>query len=98
MPKLSNKLLVLGVAYLAFVVLGAASSLLGVATPSIQAQFNLTLDGIFPILLAGTSGYLISSFVSGPLAVRLSPVRLFMIAVVLSIVGLFGTATTSLFW
>src|SRR5262245_5154417 len=98
MTRDSNRLLVLTVAYLAFIVLGASSSLLGVATPSIQSQFNLTLAGIFPILLAGTSGYLISSFVSGPLAVRLSPVRLFMIANVLSIIGLFGTGTASSFW
>jgi fucose permease len=98
MSKPSNRLIVLVAAYFAFVVLGAATGLQGIALPSIQTQFGIAIDGLFPLFVAGTAGYLISSSASGPLAVRFTPVRLFIYANVLSMIGLFGAASAPSFW
>jgi fucose permease len=54
-------------AYIAFISLGLPDGLLGVAWPSIRQNFSLSLDSLGVLLFASTSGYLISSFLSGRL-------------------------------
>ena len=57
-------------AYVAFVALGMPDGLLGVAWPSIQSSFTLPIDAVGLLLTASVSGYLTSSFLSGPLISR----------------------------
>ena len=51
--------------YIAFVSLGLPDGLLGVAWPSIRATFEQPLDALGMLLVAGTTGYMVSSFLSG---------------------------------
>jgi fucose permease len=57
--------LLLGLAYAAFVSLGLPDALTGVAWPSIRAEFRLSLDALGALTITGTIGYLLSSFSSG---------------------------------
>lgn len=57
-------------AYLAFISLGLPDGLLGVAWPSIRHTFGKPLDAMGILLVAGTAGYLISSFSSGKILSR----------------------------
>ena len=52
---------------LAFVSLGLPDGLLGVAWPSIRRFFALEVDALGALLVAGTAGYVLSSFSSGRL-------------------------------
>lgn len=52
-------------AYIAFISLGLPDGLLGVAWPSIRADFGLPLDSLGLLLFSTMTGYLISSFFSG---------------------------------
>lgn len=53
--------------FIAFIALGMPDGLLGIAWPSIRANFGLPLDALGMLLIASTSGYLTSSFSSGRL-------------------------------
>ena len=74
-PKLGLILL----AYIAFIALGMPDGLLGVAWPSIRASFSIPLDAMGMLLLAGTTGYLTSSFSSGFLIARMGVGRVLAI-------------------
>ncbi|MBL8096222.1 MAG: MFS transporter [Anaerolineales bacterium] len=65
-PKLG--LIVL--AYVAFIALGMPDGLLGVAWPSMRQGFGIPLDAMGALLVAATSGYMVSSFLSGRLISR----------------------------
>ena len=58
-------------AYVAFISLGLPDGLLGVAWPSMRADFGLPLDALGMLLVASTVGYLTSSFFSGRITARL---------------------------
>ena len=60
-------LLILLLAYTAFIGLGLVNSLLGVAWPSIRETFILPQDALGALLIASTAGYMIASAVSGRL-------------------------------
>ncbi|RIL06282.1 MAG: MFS transporter [Proteobacteria bacterium] len=62
--------LALALAFAAFVSLGLPDGLLGVAWPSMRAQFGLALDALGPLLVATTTGYVAASFASGALLAR----------------------------
>lgn len=57
-------------ALVAFVSLGLPDAVLGVAWPSVRRTFGVPLDGLGLLLFATTSGYLTSSFLSGPIVRR----------------------------
>ncbi len=61
------RLALIVLAYIAFISLGLPDGLLGVAWPSIRASFFRPLDSLGIMLVAGTAGYLTSSFSSGRL-------------------------------
>ncbi len=65
-PKLG--LIVL--AYIAFIALGMPDGLLGVAWPTMRQGFGIPLDAMGALLVAATSGYMVSSFLSGRLISR----------------------------
>ena len=89
---------VVGLAYAAFVVLGLPGGLLGVGWPSIQETFGVRLDAVGILLLASTTGYLISSFFSGQLVSRFGIGKVMIISCLMSGVGLLGYAIAPVWW
>lgn len=69
--KYKSRLGLILLIYIAFISLGLPDGLLGVAWPSIRASFGIPLDSLGMLLVAGTTGYLTSSFASGRLIARL---------------------------
>jgi fucose permease len=88
LPRVTINLLLL--AYVAFVVLGLPSGLLGVAWPSMRANFALPLDALGLLLISSTLGYLISSFFIARLINRFGIGNLLILSCLLSAVSLFG--------
>lgn len=80
------------VSFIAFIGLGLQAGLIGLAWPSIQAEFNQPLEAVGVLLFSTTFGYLTSSFVSGALAHRIGYARLFIGGCVLFALGAFGFA------
>jgi fucose permease len=76
--------------FISFVGLGWPSSLLGLAWPSIRATFGLSQDAIGFWLIAGTIGYMTSSFVSSRVMFRLGSARAFLLGAIVLSVGLFA--------
>lgn len=68
--KAYPKLGLIALAYIAFIALGMPDGLLGVAWPTMRAGFAVPLDALAPFLVAGTTGYMLSSFLSGRLISR----------------------------
>ncbi len=71
LAKYKSRLGLILLIYIAFISLGLPDGLLGVAWPSIRASFGIPLDSLGLLLVAGTTGYLTSSFASGRLIARL---------------------------
>lgn len=61
----------IGLAYLAFVLIGANDAAVGVLLPSMRAHYGLDKGTISFIFLAGTLGYLCGAFSSGLLLLKL---------------------------
>src|SRR5216684_980797 len=57
--------LLLGLAYLGYIGLAVRGGFLGIAWPSIRADFDVSLDALGALLGPGSVSYLIGSFVSG---------------------------------
>lgn len=66
-----SRLLLISLAFLAFISLGLPDGLLGVAWPSIRETFGLSLDALGALLLMFTIGYQVSSFASGAILTRM---------------------------
>ena len=64
-------LLIIVLAYAAFIGLGLSNSLLGVAWPSIRATFGLPIDAVGALLFGSTIGYMAASALSGRLLTQL---------------------------
>ena len=77
-------------AYIAFIALGMPDGLLGVAWPSIRTGFNIPLDAVGMLMTASVSGYLTSSFLSGPLISRWGVGRILAASCALTGLGLIG--------
>lgn len=71
-------------AYIAFIALGMPDGLFGVALQSIRADFAITLDVVGAFLIAGTAGYMLSSFSSGLLIARLGVGRVLAVSCALT--------------
>lgn len=85
-------------AYIAFISLGLPDGLLGVAWPSIRADFGLPLDALGFLLVSATTGYLISSFLSGVLMARLGVGGLLAVSCALTGAGLIGYTLVPAWW
>lgn len=79
-------------AYASFILLGMYAGLLGLAWPSMRAEFGLELDAAGVLLLLSTTGYLMGSFVTGPLAARIGSGNMFILGAALMVFGLAGFA------
>ncbi len=71
-----SRLSLLLLAYVAFIALGMPDGLLGVAWPSMRADFSIPLDALGILLIASVIGYMTSSFMSGVLIGRMGVGRL----------------------
>jgi fucose permease len=88
----------LALSFVGFVSLGLPDGLLGVAWPSIRASFGLPLDALGPLLVATTSGYVLSSFASGRLLGRMSVGALLVLSCVATATSLSGYALAPSWW
>jgi len=93
-----QKLLLIGIAYAGFVVLGLPSGLLGVAWPSIRGSYGISLDAVGALFVASTVGYLLSSFSSGPLISRIGVGPLLIISSLVAGMGLLGYSVSPAWW
>ncbi|MFQ3567377.1 MAG: MFS transporter [Aggregatilineales bacterium] len=82
-------------AYASFILLGMYAGLLGLAWPSMRAEFGLEVDAAGVLLLLSTMGYLTGSFVTGPLAARIGSGNMFILGAALMFFGLAGFAIAS---
>ncbi|MBN1921448.1 MAG: MFS transporter [Anaerolineae bacterium] len=71
-------------AYIAFISLGMPDGLFGVALPSIRSDFAVPLDSVGFIFIASTTGYMLSSFLSGAIIARLGVGRVLAISCALT--------------
>jgi fucose permease len=94
----SRPFLLLALSYVGFVSLGLPDGLLGVAWPSIRASFGLPLDALGPLLVASTSGYVLSSFASGGLLARMSVGTLLVLSCLATATSLLGYALAPAWW
>ena len=93
-PKLGLVVL----AYVAFIALGMPDGLLGVAWPSVRASFSIPLDAVGLLLSATVTGYLISSFLNGPLIARLGVGKVLAASCAMTGAGLIGYTLVPAWW
>ena len=86
------------ISFIAFISLGLPDGLLGVAWPGIRDYFDLPVDALGIILIFGTSGYMLSSFLSGVLMRRLGIGKLLSLSCAATAGSLFVYAHTSSWW
>ena len=77
-------------AYIAFIALGIPDGLLGVAWPSMRADFSTPLDSLGLLLFASVAGYITSSFLSGALVARMGIGHLLTVSCALTGTALVG--------
>ncbi len=77
-------------AYIAFVTLGLPASLVGVAWPTLRADFSVPLDAIGLLFISSTAGNLVSSFFIARLINMLGIDRLLILSSFMSALSLFG--------
>lgn len=76
------------VAFLDFIALGLFDGLLGVAWPSIAAEFGVPLDALGVLLIVSVAGGSLASFNSGPFITRWGMPALLIVANVLAAAGI----------
>lgn len=81
---------VLTLAYIAFLMLGLPTGLLGVAWPTMRADFALPLDAMGLLLISSTVGYSLASFFIARLIKRFGIGSLLIFSSLASAVALFG--------
>jgi fucose permease len=96
--KLKTGGLLIGIAYLGYILLGLSNGLLGVAWPSIRTSFDMSLDALGTLLTTVTVGYILSSFNSGRMISRMGIGYLLMASSVAMGVGLLGYAVAPAWW
>lgn len=84
--------------FIAFISLGLPDGLLGVAWPSIRETFSLRLDALGILLVASTSGYITSSFLSGKLISKLGVGGTLAASCFLTGAGLIGYTLVPAWW
>ncbi len=85
-------------AYVAFIALGMPDGLLGIAWPSMRADFGVPLDALGMLLVGSVTGYMTSSFLNGWLMARLGVGRLLAISCGLTGLALFGYTLVPAWW
>lgn len=96
--KRYSKISLIILAYVAFIALGMRDGLLGVAWPSIRADFSMPLDSIGILLIAAVAGYMTSSFLIGTLIGRLGIGNLQALSCTLIGASLVGMTLVPAWW
>jgi fucose permease len=90
--------LLLGLAYLGYIGLAVRGGVLGIAWPSIRADFDVSLDALGALLGPGSVSYLIGSFVSGRALARWDLGLLLAAGFGSLALNLAGTAVATSWW
>jgi len=98
MMKPKTSILLIGIAYSSFILLGLPNGALGVAWPSIRESFGISLDAMGTLLTAVTIGYILSSFNSGRIVARFGIGPVMLATSIASGVGLLGYAVAPAWW
>lgn len=85
-------------AYAAFVALGMPDGLLGIAWPSVRADFGVPLDALGMLLVGSVSGYMLSSFLSGALVGRFGVGKVLAVSCALTGTALLGYTFVPVWW
>jgi fucose permease len=93
-----SKVSLILLAYIAFIALGMPDGLLGVAWPSIRADFSIPLDSLGILLFASVTGYMTSGFLSGPLIARMGVGNVLAASCALTGTGLIGYTLVPTWW
>ena len=93
-----SKLGLILLAYVAFIALGMPDGLLGVAWPSLRADFSIPLDSLGMLLFAAVTGYMTSSFLSGALIARMGVGNLLTVSCALTGSALVGYTLVPSWW
>jgi len=96
--KGKSSTLLIGIAFLSFIVMGLSAGLLGVAWPSIRASFGLSLDAIGTLMLLSTIVSLVVSFNSGPMIASIGLGSLLMVSCIIGALGFLGYAWAPAWW
>jgi fucose permease len=91
-------MLLTGIAFLSFVVLGLRAGFLGVTWPSMRVTFGVPLDAVATLMFAGMFSYLVVSFNSGWLIARLGLGLYLMFAGLISAIGFAGHVFAPSWW
>lgn len=86
----SRRITLIGFCFIAFISLGLPDGLLGVAWPSIRADFKQPLDALGALVVATTAGYMLSSFFNGVLSRHLGIGRLLALSCLATGLALLG--------
>jgi fucose permease len=84
--------LTLGLAYGAFLLIGMSSSLLGVAWPTMRADFALPLDAVGVLLIVSTTGFILASLTVSRLIVSFGVGKVLVGAALSAAAGYLGYA------
>jgi len=95
-----SKLSLILLAYVAFIALGMPDGLglLGVAWPTMRADFSIPLDSLGMLLFASVTGYMTSSFLSGTLISKMGVGSLLTVSCVLTGSALVGYTLVPSWW
>lgn len=93
-----SKLGLILLAYIAFISLGLPDGLLGVAWPSIRANFSRSLDSLGMLMIATMLGYMTSSFVSGRVMAKLGVGGLLAASCAMTGTALLGYTLAPTWW
>jgi fucose permease len=85
-------------AYIAFISLGMPDGLLGIAWPSMRADFSIPLDSLGILLFAAVTGFMASSFFSGALIARMGVGNLLAVSCALTSSALVGYTLVPSWW
>jgi fucose permease len=87
-----SRVLLVAIAFLSYVAIGLPGGVQGVAWPSIQASFGLSLDAIGTLFITHTIGYVLSGYSNGQLVQRLGIGRFMALSSMIGGLGVLGYA------
>lgn len=76
--------------YLAFISLGLPDSIIGVAWPSVQLDWELSLDAAGPVAMLVTAGTVVSSFMSGYVVKKMGTGKIVFVSCLMTGLALLG--------